>query len=92
MNKLEELRYHHSASEADSRNCNILIRFVTEYLSEIDPKLLQTTDGVIKLIAPYQGEKLTHGDKIVVIGRMIGKTELEGSVKKITGQAYRSFK
>ena len=92
MRKLEDIKYVFKLSEVKP-DSNTGLRLVTEYLSFIeDNTKVQTNDGVIHLIEPYNGPQLKHNDSIIFTGRMLGGEFLEGSIEPITREAVKIFK
>lgn len=85
------MRYLENFNEARP-DSNCFIRFATEYLSVITAYSMQTAHGVLNFTAPYSGPRLTHNDHILFLGRMLEKNELEGTITRISPEAYRNFK
>lgn len=80
MRKLEDIKYVFKPSEVKP-DSNTGLRLVTEYLAFIDGNTkIQSTDGVIHLIEPYDGPQLKHNDNIIFTGRMLGGGFLEGTI------------
>jgi hypothetical protein len=90
MLKLEDVHYLREASEAKP-DANCFLRFPTVYLSAISEDQLQTTDGVVLLSRPYQGPKLAHHDRLMVLARCIQQGRFEGTVLRVSQQTAARF-
>ena len=89
--KLDDVKYCIKI-DPDAPVFNGLLRFPSQYLSEISPEELQTTHGPILLSTPYTGPKLVHNDPIMVLARIVQKGRFEGTVTKVTKKAIARFK
>lgn len=91
MRRLEDVHYY-SLLEQLKPDPNVLLRFTTEYLTLIQHDEVQTTHGVIVIPEKFNLPALSHGDKIMVLGKQIQKDRFEGTITKISNKAYHLFK
>ena len=84
--------HYHDSLEETKPDPIILLRFPAEYLPVIREDEVQTTHGVIVLPEKFILPELSHGDKVMVLGKQVQKDRFEGTITKINNKTYHLFK